>query len=160
MPLGFFRICQNEVDRLFVGLDLSLARPVVRKLGKVAVPVKGLAVVGLQPLGFGHFGDFLREGVEDIPIGLALEQRFAGLAEGMNVAVTIGGVDIYLLVVARGGKHHVGVQRHGVHAVVDVHDQVEVLPERRLKDLVPFGLIQVVGTPNDEGPWFLAVLGP
>ena len=44
------------------------------------------------------------------------------LPKGMNVAVAIGGVDVHLFVVAGRGQDHVGVERRGVHAVVDVHD--------------------------------------
>ena len=49
----------------------------------------------------------------------------------MHVAVAVRGVDIGLLVVAGRGQHDVGVERRGVHAVVEVDDEVEVLPQRR-----------------------------
>ena len=76
----------------------------------------------------------------------------------MNVAVAVRGADVGLLVVTGRRQHDVGEQRRSVHAIVQVDDQVEVLPQRLQDVLVALGLVQIVGAPHDQGAWFLIAL--
>ena len=49
-PFGFFSVSEDEVDGLFVGLNRTLAGPLVHELGEVAVaPAKRMCVCPIFP---------------------------------------------------------------------------------------------------------------
>ena len=137
---------------LVASSSLPSSAPVVVEPGEVARPVELLRRRTARARAWPRArAIFCARAREDVPVGLGSRRagrapcRRDGCSEWQSVRVEVG-----LLVVAGRRQHHVAVERGRVHAVVDVDDQVEVLPQRAQDLLVALGLVQVVGAPDDQ----------
>ena len=73
----------------------------------------------------GQFGELLGNELESLPVVLGLPGRLGGRLEGVYEGVHIAHGDVVLLVPKGGREDHIRVIGGGVHAKVQVHEQIQ-----------------------------------